>query len=317
MCARWNVFTSRFKPLGRTRYDTPDMIPATLHVQECTLGALLVLASEPYCGGELNPHIAAVILVVVLAPRSLAFRIFGYRPAVDLALPARPIADSLIRLDTPEGQQLLFETEARLAFLPLVTCYETQRNQTYCGVASLVMVLNALQLPAPTTKEFGPYRIFTQDNVLNSRTDGLIRERRIARRGMLLVEVPRVLEAYGATVELHQAAWSSVDSFRELAVRHLSEPEHHVIVNYSRAALGQDGRGHTSPLGAYHAGTDRFLILDVARYKTPASWIKAQHLFEAMAAPKSPGSSQARGFVLIRKRLGSEPERVQEVATSR
>ena len=254
----------------------------------------------------MSPRIGAVIRVVVLAPRSLAFWIVGYRTAADLALPARPIADTLIRLDTPQGQQLLFESEARSAFLPLVTFYETQRNQTYCGVASLVMVLNALQLPAPTAREFGTHRIFTQDNILNGRTDGFIKERRVARRGMLLAEVPRVLEAYGAKVELHQSASSSVDSFRELAVRHLSEPEHHVIVNYSRAALSQEGVGHTSPLGAYHAGTDRFLILDVARYKTPAIWITAQHLFEAMAAPKSPGSSQARGFLLIRKRLGPE-----------
>jgi hypothetical protein len=265
----------------------------------------------------LSPRIAAVILGVDLTPRSLAFWIVGYRPAADLALPVRPIADSLIRLDTPQGQQLLFESEARSAFLPLVTFYETQRNQTYCGVASLVMVLNALQLPAPAAREFGAYRLFTQSNVLNGRTDGLIRERTIARRGMLLAEVPRVLEAYGAKVELHQAASSSVDSFRELAVRDLSEPEHHVIVNYSRAALGQEGAGHSSPLGAYHAGTDRFLILDVARYKSPAIWITAQHLFEAMAAPKSPGSSQARGFLLIRKRLGSDAEQMQAAATPR
>jgi hypothetical protein len=258
-----------------------------------------------------------VILVVVLAPRSLASWIVGYRPVADLALPARPIAGSLIRLDTPQGQQLLFETEARSAFLPLVTFYETQRNQTYCGVASVVMVLNALQLPAPSAREFEPYRIFTQGNVLNGRTDGIVKERRVARRGMLLVEVPRVLEAYGAAVELHQAASSSVDSFRELAVRHVSEPEHHVIVNYSRAALGQEGRGHTSPLGAYHAGTDRFLILDVARYKTPATWITAQHLFEAMAEPKAPGNSQARGFVLVRKRPGPDAGRVQEAASIR
>jgi hypothetical protein len=305
----------------------PDTIPAAL----CTFKSELLLRSfDAIVGaflrrvngafltaGESSPHIVAVIRVVGLAPRSLAFWILGHRAAADLALPARPIANSLIRLDTPQGQQLLFESEARSAFLPLVTFYETQRNQTYCGVASLVMVLNALQLPAPAAKEFGTYRIFTQDNVLNGRTDSLIKERRIVRRGMLLAEVPRVLEAYGAKVELHQAASSSVDAFRELAVRHLSEPEHHVIVNYSRAALGQDGIGHTSPLGAYHAGTDRFLILDVARYKTPAIWITAQHLFEAMAAPKSPGSSEARGFVLIRKRLDSDAEQVQEASTSR
>ena len=261
----------------------------------------------------MNPRIAAVVLVVALAT-SLAFWIVGYRPAADLALPARPIGDELIRLDTPQGQKLLFESEARTAFLPLVAFYETQRSQTYCGVASLVMVLNALQLPAPTADEYGTYRIFTQGNLLNGRTDNLISQRTIVRRGMLLAEVPRVLEAYGAEVELHQAASSSVESFRALAVRYLSEPNHHVIVNYSRAALGQEGIGHISPLGAYDTATDRFLILDVARYKTPAIWIMTQDLFEAMAAPKSPGSSQARGFLLVRKRPDPNAEHVQSAA---
>lgn len=251
---------------------------------------------------------------VTLTVTSLTHWIIGNRPAADLGMPARPIADKLIRLDTPQGQQLLFESEARAAFLPLVAFYDTQRSQTYCGIASLVMVLNALELPAPAADEYGAYRIFTQQNVLNGRTDDIVTERTIARRGMLLAEIAHVLEAYGAQVDLHQAASSSVESFREMALRYLSAPAAHVIVNYSRAALGQEGTGHASPLGAYDAETDRFLILDVSRYKSPAIWVAADHLFAAMAAPKSPGSSQARGFLLIRKRLGSDDEQVMSPA---
>jgi hypothetical protein len=236
---------------------------------------------------------------------------FGNRRAADLALPARPVTDELLRLDTPQGQQLLFRSAAHAAFLPLASVFETQRNQTYCGVASVVMVLNALELPAPTAAEHGAHRIFTQRNVLNGRTDVVVSERRIARRGMLLAEVAKVLEVYGATVDLHQAAASSTGAFRELAVRSLSEPGHHVIVNYGRSSLGQDGVGHTSPLGAYDADTDRFLILDVARYRSPAIWIRSDHLFAAMAAPKSPGSSQSRGFLLIRKGRDPDAERAQ------
>lgn len=238
----------------------------------------------------------------------------GYRPDADLAVPARRIADELLRLDTPQGQQLLFRSAARAAFLPLISVFETQKNQTYCGVASIVMVLNALELPAPTAPEYGARRIFTQRNVLNGRTDAVVGQRRIARRGMLLAEVAKVLEAYGAKVELHQAESSSLGAFRELAVRSLSEPGHHVIVNYGRSSLGQEGAGHTSPVGAYDADSDRFLVLDVARYRSPAIWITADHLFAAMAAPKSPGSTQSRGFLLIRKGLDSDAERARSSA---
>jgi hypothetical protein len=245
---------------------------------------------------------------------SLRRWMLGYRPAEDLAVPARTVADELLRLDTPQGQRLLFRSTARAAFLPLVSVFETQRNQTCCGVASVVMVLNALELPAPTAAEYGAHRIFTQRNVLNGRTDVVVSARRIARRGMLLAEVAKVLEAYGATVDLHQAASSSAGAFRELAVRYLSEPGHHVIVNYSRPALGQDGAGHTSPLGAYDSETDRFLILDVARYRSPAIWVSSDHLFAALAAPKSAGSSQSRGFLLIRRGPDANAEQAKSAA---
>ena len=72
-----------------------------------------------------------------------------------------------------------------------------------------------------------------------------------------------------------------------------------MIVNYSRAALGQDGPGHISPLGAYDADSDRFLILDVSRYKAPAVWVLAERLFAAMAEPIGPDAG-TRGFLLIR-----------------
>jgi hypothetical protein len=34
-----------------------------------------------------------------------------------------------------------------------------------------------------------------------------------------------------------------------------------VIVNYSRVALGQEGASHISPLAAYDAESDSFLVL--------------------------------------------------------
>jgi hypothetical protein len=43
----------------------------------------------------------------------------------------------------------------------------TQKNRAYCGVASIVMVLNAFGVEGPPTPEFEPFNTFTQDNVLN------------------------------------------------------------------------------------------------------------------------------------------------------
>lgn len=42
----------------------------------------------------------------------------------------------------------------------------------------------------------------------------------------------------------------------------------HVVVSYCRKVLNQSGCGHFSPIGAYHAGQDMALILDVVRALT-------------------------------------------------
>jgi hypothetical protein len=55
----------------------------------------------------------------------------------------------------------------------------------------------------------------------------------------------------------------SLDGFRRVAGEYLDKKDHYVIVNYLRNGIGQEWGGHISPLAAYDADTDRFLILDV------------------------------------------------------
>jgi glutathione-S-conjugate glycine hydrolase len=244
---------------------------------------------------------AAVAVAILALAAALAGYWISREPASDLASPMRTVAPGLVRLDTPEGDRLLFESEAHTAFLPLISHFETQKSLTHCGPASIAMVLHALELPAPPAAAYGPYRLFTQENVLNELTDSIISDQAVERRGMSLADVAHVLRAYGASVDIHHAGASGIEMFRTLAVDYLGNPGRHVIVNYSRSALGQEGPGHISPLGAYDADSDRFLILDVSRYKAPAVWVSTERLFEAMAEPVGPGKTRTRGFLLIRK----------------
>src|SRR5688500_3021938 len=73
-----------------------------------------------------------------------------------------PLAPELISLTSDAGEQLLVGSDARKPYLPLSAHFVTQKNQAYCGVASMVMVLNALNMPAPEAKEYAPFRQFTQ-----------------------------------------------------------------------------------------------------------------------------------------------------------
>jgi hypothetical protein len=183
-----------------------------------------------------------------------------------------PLPDDLINLNSDRGARLLIESEARHAYWPLSIQFVTQKNQAYCGVASLVMVLNALGVPPPATPEFEPFRMFTQDNVLNERTEKIRPREILAKKGMTLDQFGEILGTYPVKADVHHAANSSLDEFRTSATQYLDAPDRHVIVDYLRDAIGQERGGHFSPLAAYDADTDRFLLLDVSTSIRRSGW---------------------------------------------
>ncbi len=210
-----------------------------------------------------------------------------------------PLPDNLTGFSTHEGEVFLSESDAREAYFPLASNFLTQKTQAYCGVASIVMILNALGLPAPVVPEYAPYRTFTQDNVLSEQSDAVLPRETLARQGMTLDQIGGILGTQPVKAEVHHAAESSVDEFRKLASAYLREPGHFVIVNYLRKAMGEETGGHISPLAAYDAKADRFLILDVARYKYPPVWVKTADMFGAMNTPDAVNDNKTRGFILV------------------
>lgn len=210
-----------------------------------------------------------------------------------------PLPDNLTGFSTRDGEVYFGESDAREAYFPLADNFLTQKTQSYCGVASIVMVLNALRVPAPAVPEYEPYRTFTQDNVLDARTDKVLPRETLARQGMTLDQIGGILALEPVKAEVHHASDSSVEEFRKLASDYLRESGHFVIVNYLRKALGEERGGHISPLAAYDAKTDRFLILDVARYKYPPVWVKAADMFAAMNTSDAANGGKSRGFVLV------------------
>jgi Phytochelatin synthase len=210
-----------------------------------------------------------------------------------------PLPEPLISLNSERGAHLLLESEANRAYWPLSIQFVTQKNQAYCGVASLVMVLNALGVPAPSAPEFEPFRTFTQDNLLDDETEKVLPKAVLARIGMTLDQIGAILTSFAVKADVHHAADTSLDEFRKLAVDALNTPHRYVIVNYLRRAIGQERGGHISPLAAYDADTDRFLILDVSRYKYPPVWVRADDLYAAMNTPDSDNDNRTRGYVLV------------------
>ena len=210
-----------------------------------------------------------------------------------------PLPEPLVSLNSERGARLLLESEANRAYWPLSIQFVTQKNQAFCGVASIAMVLNALGVPAPAVPEFEPFKTFTQDNLLNEETEKVLPVAVLSKIGMTLDQIGGILNTYGMKAEVRHAADTSLEEFRALARQALSTPDHYVIVNYLRRAIGQERGGHISPLAAYDADTDRFLVLDVSRYKYPPIWVQAADLYAAMNTTDSDNQNRTRGFVLV------------------
>ncbi|WP_394705836.1 phytochelatin synthase family protein [uncultured Hyphomonas sp.] len=215
-------------------------------------------------------------------------------PAAPMPLDLPP---NLVSLDTAEGTRLLREADAIADYVPLSMHFVTQESPTFCGPASMTMVLNALGIARPGTSHSDQHGLFDQDNVFTRETHSITPRAVIRRFGTPLSTLGQFFEAHGVRAATVYASTVSVASFRETARRVLETSAEYIVVNYNRAEVGQLSGGHISPVAAYHADTDMFLILDVSRYKYPPFWITADELFGAMNVKT--GAGITHGYVIV------------------
>ena len=210
-----------------------------------------------------------------------------------------PLPENLINFNSNEGEKLLIESNARKDYFPLSIHFVTQNNQAFCGVASMVMVLNAMNIPQPETSVYGKFRIFTQENFFNNpETQKVKPVEKVAREGMTLAQLKQFLESYKVKVDMYYGSEVSLDKFRTLVKTNLQQPNNFILVNYLRKTINQESGGHISPIAAYNEKSDRFLILDVSRYKYPPVWVKTADLWKAINTVDS-STGKSRGFVMI------------------
>ena len=208
----------------------------------------------------------------------------------------RPLPAEAIAFSSPEGKKTFAEALAAGGldgYFPLAEQFHTQSEPAYCGLGSLVVALNALAID-PGRLWKGPWRWFAEDLL-----DCCVPLEEVRARGLDLDEVACLARCNGAAVEL-QRADVGLDAFRE-ALTTASRGEAVMIASYDRAALGQSGGGHFSPIGGYHAARDLALVLDVARFKYPPHWVSAERLWEAMK-PVDAVTGRSRGWILLRPR---------------
>lgn len=230
-----------------------------------------------------------ILVVIGTGLSALTWIAFSPPSIKKLALPK-----NLISLESPEGQKLLTQSNSKQDFAPLNTHFETQMRRAYCGVASSVMVLNALK-----SKTQG-YHPLTQDTFFNPQAQSIHSSYAVTFSGMTLAQLAALLKSHNVKVEVYHASETTLNQFRTQAKANLAHPGDYIIVNYQRSALGQEATGHISPIAAYHEQSDRFLIQDVSSYKYPPVWVSAKELWQAMNTTDL-SSQKTRGYLIVRQ----------------
>ncbi|MFN2195897.1 MAG: phytochelatin synthase family protein [Anaerolineales bacterium] len=231
----------------------------------------------------------------------------------------------LIRWDTEEGQTRLARSSYKNDFFQLADNFQPQANPLYCGIASSVIVLNAMRLNrnevpsqrslevvVPSAMGGGrlQYREYSQMTLLDERTEPVkarvVIELKNAgdgagkiQPGLTLAQLKGILEAYHVRVVLHYVDTDSEDAirgFRKDLKAVLTDSERFLVVNFKGKALGTSTDGHISPVAAYDEQSDSVLVLDVAGHRNPWYWAPAADLYGAM---HTLDGEHYRGYLVI------------------
>ncbi|QSQ19697.1 phytochelatin synthase family protein [Pyxidicoccus parkwayensis] len=249
-------------------------------------------------------------------------------PMMAPARGTRPAAPVLVSFAAPESIKCLERSRYKVDFFHLANQFESQGNKAFCGPTSSVIVLNAVRVgndavvkpqdPLLVSAEdraqlppgFDPlFHRYTQNNFFDekvrevktrSEVFGLPRgEGDRSDAGIQLRQLAGMLAAQGLDVKLRILGDSLKDSaVREELKRNLKTEGDYVIINYFRPTLGQQGAGHISPLAAYDARSDSFLVMDVNATDQRWVWVKASALLASM---RTLDGQEHRGYLLVKE----------------
>ena len=231
---------------------------------------------------------------------------------------------SLVTWDSAEGRKFFGSSQYKDDFFQIANHFTSQNNKISCGLASSVIIMNALRLNKTDNlpedrssihkkglinipEKFNPFfKKFTQFNILSDKTksreivfgkkikkDG----KEVSDYGLQLHQLESVFKAYKVSVRKRVVTGKlSKKTILEEMKTNLLNSSNFILVNYARKTLGQKGGGHISPIGAYDEKSDTFLIMDVNPNKAPWVWVKSDLLIKAM---NSFDTVENRGYLLI------------------
>ena len=203
------------------------------------------------------------------------------------------------------------QTGYAVPYLSLSSCFNTQAEPAYCGLSTLAIILNSLQIdPQRIWKTI--WRWFTEELFICCLSRPSIDDVKVS--GITLDEFVCLAECNGAIATLVRPT-DSIEQFDKFVQtvervctggRQVNEedfdekfPKELMAISFSRQTLGQTGDGHFSPIVAMDRDTSSVLMFDTARYKYPPHWIPVKLLFQAML-PLDIATGKGRGYVVVK-----------------
>ena len=236
------------------------------------------------------------------------------------------VAQGLVAFASDEGMARLARSPAKVDFPALANQFEAQTNSLFCGPTTAAIVLNALRARSPDLPRdrsrlraddlrhiqgaFDPViPRFTQDNVITkgpkTRAQVMgepmtINGKQIRDFGYQLRQLDELFKANALRTRLVIVDdRKSEQEIRTDLVENLKRRGDYVVVNYWREAAGQQGGGHISPLAAYDAESDSFLVLDVNPASAGWVWMPTTNLVKGM---RTFDRVENRGYIHVESR---------------
>ena len=179
-------------------------------------------------------------------------------------------------------------------FFALSGNFTMQSEPAFCGLGSLAMVLNALSVD-PGKRWKGVWRWYSDEMIECCASLDVIKE-----RGMTFDQLAATARGNGLIAVPKRADFTTFEEFKADLASVTKSEDKHMVVSFSRQALGQTGDGHFSPVGAFCEDENKVLVMDTARFKYPSYFVDANALYESMF-PVDKVTNLPRGYILLSK----------------
>lgn len=228
------------------------------------------------------------------------------------------LPDELVDYRSSESKKRLIRCineGSAVPFFSLSSCYKNQSHPAYCGISTLVVVLNALGIDPKTTWKT-PWRWYTEEVI--EKQMSVLELETVRKTGITLNDFQRLAQSNGVSCSLIRTEDSNQGYKGFLEDLHKvccgGEPLHFndksddqsdynvnefMAISFHRESLNQHGDGHFSPVAAFDKTTNSVLVLDTARFKYPPYWAPANDLYRSMI-PKDSVTGLSRGYLIVR-----------------